>query len=165
MSLNVGKEVSTLQRMTVKDLRVRYAEVFDDETRTGNKAWLVKRIAWRVQANAEGGLSERARERAHELANEADIRMTPPKAKPVEPNAEQRTVTATVKFSDDNRLPLPGTILTREYKGRTLQVRVLQNGFEYEGEVYRSLSAVAKVITGTHTNGFLFFRLRKGGQE
>ena len=59
MSLNVGKEVSALQRMTVKQLREHYAEVFGDETRTGNKAWLVKRIAWRLQVMAEGGLSER----------------------------------------------------------------------------------------------------------
>ena len=164
MSLNVGKEVAALQRMTVKELRERYAEVFGDETRTGNKAWLVKRIAWRLQAMAEGGLSERARQRAAELANEADIRMTPPKAKPAA-KAKERTVTSDVRFSGDNRLPLPGTVLTREYKGDTLQVRVLENGFECEGEVYRSLSAVAKAITGSHTNGFHFFRLRKGGQR
>ena len=60
---------------------------------------------------------------------------------------------------------LAGTVLTRDYKGQTLQVRVLASGFEYEGEVYRSLSAVAKQITGTHTNGFLFFRLRKEDQR
>lgn len=164
MSLNVGKEVAALQRMTVKKLRERYAEVFGDETRTGNKAWLVKRIAWRLQALAEGGLSERARQRAVELANETDIRMTPPKAKP-EAMTKERTVTSSVSFASDNRLPLPGTVLTREYKGDTLQVRVLEHGFEYEGEVYRSLSALAKAITGSHTNGFHFFRLRKGGQR
>lgn len=56
-------------------------------------------------------------------------------------------------------MPLPGTILVREYKGRKLQVRVLENGFEFEGEIHRSLSAVAKKITGSHCNGFLFFRL------
>ncbi|MCP4858658.1 MAG: DUF2924 domain-containing protein [Fuerstiella sp.] len=165
MSLNVGREVTALQRMTVKQLRKRYAEVFGDETRTGNKVWLVKRIAWRLQAMAEGGLSERARQRAAELANEADIRMMPPKAKPVATTSTERTVTSAVRFARDNRLPLPGTVLTREYKGNTLQVRVLENGFEYEGDVYRSLSAVAKVITGSHTNGFHFFRLRKGGQR
>lgn len=165
MSINVGKEVAALQRMTVKDLRSRYAEVFGDETRTGNKAWLLKRITWRLQANAEGGLSERARRRAAELANDADIRMSPPQAKPVESANERRTVTTAVRFSDDGRLPLAGTVLTRDYKGQTLQVRVLARGFEYEGEVYRSLSAVAKQITGTHTNGFLFFRLRKEGQR
>lgn len=163
MSVNVGKEVAALRRMTVEQLRERYAEIFGDETRTGNKAWLVKRIAWRMQAMAEGGLSERARQRAAELANEADIRMSPPKAKPAEMKTSRRTVTSAVRLSGDNRLPLPGTVITREYKGETLQVRVLENGFEYEGEVYRSLSAVAKAITGSHTNGFLFFRLRKGG--
>ena len=161
MLMNVGREVAALQRMTVKELRAQYAAVFGDETRTGNKVWLVKRITWRLQATAEGGLSERARQRAEELANDADIRMSPPQTKAAAPHVEQHTVTAPVRFSDDNRLPLPGTVLTRDYKGETLQVRVLANGFEYEGEVYRSLSAVAKQITGTHTNGFLFFRLRK----
>ena len=67
-------------------------------------------------------------------------------------------------------MPLPGTILRREYKGRTIKVAVLDNGFEYEGDIYRSLSAVAKVVTGTHWNGYHFFNLaRKGangdGQE
>ena len=66
MSLSIGKEVATLRKMTVKELRMKYAELFDDETRTGNKAWLIKRIAWRMQAQAEGGLSERARQRASE---------------------------------------------------------------------------------------------------
>ena len=61
--------------------------------------------------------------------------------------------------SDD---PLPGTVLTREYKGREVRVRVLEKGFEYEGQPYRSLSAVAKAITGSHWNGRLFFGLRKG---
>jgi hypothetical protein len=61
MHLTVGKEVAALQRMTVKELRDRYAEVFGEETPANNKAWLVKRIAWRLQAVAEGGLSERAR--------------------------------------------------------------------------------------------------------
>ena len=63
----------------------------------------------------------------------------------------------------DERLPPPGTILTRQYKGRALQVKVLPGGFEYEGEVYASLSAVARAITGSHCNGFLFFRLGQNG--
>ncbi|MCL6546791.1 MAG: DUF2924 domain-containing protein, partial [Bryobacteraceae bacterium] len=54
MHRNVGKEVAALQRMTVKALRARYAEVFGEETPAHNKAWLVKRIAWRIQALAEG---------------------------------------------------------------------------------------------------------------
>ena len=51
-----------------------------------------------------------------------------------------------------------GTVLTRPYKGAVLQVKILAEGFEYDGQVYPSLSAVAKAITGTHCNGFLFFR-------
>ena len=62
----------------------------------------------------------------------------------------------------DNRLPLPGQEIMREYKGQMFLVRVLEKGFELEGEVYKSLSAVARKITGTHCNGYLFFRL--GGQ-
>ena len=58
----------------------------------------------------------------------------------------------------DPRLPAPGTILTRPYKGQLVQVQVLTEGFAYGGRVYPSLSAVAKAITGSHTNGYLFFR-------
>jgi hypothetical protein len=161
MNLNVGKEVAALQRMTVRELRTRYAEAFGEETRAGNKVWLVKRIAWRLQSLAEGDLSERARQRAAELANDADVRLSPPKAKPRSPTPTGRTATATLPVKADNRLPLPGTVIVREYKGQTLQVKVLPAGFEYEGEVYKSLSAVAKVITGQHCNGYHFFRLRK----
>lgn len=164
MALNVTKEESAMQRMTVKQLRRKFAEVFDDETRSGNKAWLIKRIAWRMQANAEGGLSERARQRAHELACDADIRLSPPKMKTAT-TAATETVTAAIAFSEDTRLPVPGTILVREYKGRSVQVRVLEKGFEFEGEMYRSLSAVAKTVTGSHVNGFQFFRLQKGARS
>jgi hypothetical protein len=161
MVLNVGKEVSALQRMTVRDLRTRYATVFGEATRAGNKTWLVKRIAWRLQSQAEGGLSERARQRAAELANDADVRLSPPKPKPADAASVSRTKTETLVFASDQRLPLPGTLITREYKGQTLQVKVLPQGFEFEGEVFKSLSAVAKAITGQHCNGYYFFRLGK----
>jgi hypothetical protein len=75
MHLNVGKEVAALQRMTVKELREKYAEAFGEETNANNKVWLVKRIAWRIQALAEGDLSEHARRRAAELANDADLQL------------------------------------------------------------------------------------------
>jgi hypothetical protein len=65
----------------------------------------------------------------------------------------------------DGRLPPPGTILTRAYKGETLQVQVLPRGLEYQGAVYKSLSAVAKAITGSHCNGYLFFRLNSTGES
>ncbi len=160
MHLNVGKEVAALKRMTVKELRAKYAEVFGEDTPANNKGWLVKRIAWRLQALAEGGLSERARQRAADLANDADLRLSPPKAK-AGPALAERTRTAALRVKGDDRLPLPGTIITRAYKGETLHVKVLPHGFEFEGEVYKSLSAVAKAITGQHCNGYYFFRLGK----
>ena len=81
-TLNVTREVAALQRLGVKALRERYAEVFGEATPARNKVWLVKRIAWRLQALAEGDLSERARRRAAELANDADLRLNPPRDKP-----------------------------------------------------------------------------------
>lgn len=161
MSLNVGKEVAALQQMTVRELRERYTEVFGEETRAGNKTWLVKRIIWRLQSLEEGDISERARLRAAELANDADVRMSPPKTKAVTESPAKRTTTGVLVVKGDDRLPLPGSLITREYKGQMLQVMVLADGFEFEGDVYKSLSAVAKAITGQHCNGYHFFRLRK----
>ena len=79
MKVNIAREVAGLKRMTVKELRGRYLDVFGETTRSGNKDWLWKRIAWRMQANAEGDLTERARRRAAELAREADLRLGVPR--------------------------------------------------------------------------------------
>jgi hypothetical protein len=67
---HVIQELARLPRLGVADLRRRYAELFGEIPRTGNKAWLAKRLAWRLQALAEGDLSERARRRAAELAQD-----------------------------------------------------------------------------------------------
>jgi hypothetical protein len=67
-----------------------------------------------------------------------------------------------LQFKGDNRLPPPGSVIVRHYKGEDLQVKVLADGFEFEGQVYRSSSAVAKAITGSHCNGFLFFHIGQG---
>jgi hypothetical protein len=161
MNLNVGQELAALRRMTVGDLRARYAELFGETTNSRHKDWLVKRLIWRVQSLAEGDLSERARRRAIELANDADLRRKPQTTKP--PETISRIKTVKLPMSNESRLPLPGCSITREYKGRTLEVNVLPNGFEYEGEIFKSLSAVAKHITGSHCNGYLFFHLAKRG--
>ena len=165
--MNIGREVSAMQRMTVAELRERYEEVFGEACRSNHKQWIVRRVAWRMQANAEGDLSERARKRAGELANDADLRMKAPPRKKVSAAANRgRTVEAKITRPHDSRIPMPGTVLTREYKGELVQVTVLPHGFDYEGEVYPSLSAAAKAITGSHTSGFLFFRLNgKGGRR
>jgi hypothetical protein len=165
MEINVGKELAALERLTVGELRGRYAEVFGEATNARHKQWLVRRIIWRMQAAAEGDLSDRARQRAAELANDADLRVSVPRingATTITATPE-RMRTPTLRIASDRRLPIPGSVITRQYKGRTLQVQVLDQGFEFEGETYKSLSAVAKAITGQHCNGYLFFRLNGQG--
>ncbi|MBX3372608.1 MAG: DUF2924 domain-containing protein [Phycisphaeraceae bacterium] len=177
VALNVGRSMSELERMTVTELRRRSAEVFGEETRSYHKAYLVRRIAWRVQANAlsegEGDLAERARrlrERAMEIADDADLRMRAPgPARPPGPAilASQPPASATtaIPVASDGRLPMPGALLTREYRGRTILVRVLPKGFDCEGTIYRSLSAVAQAVTGAHWSGSLFIGLEKPRSE
>jgi len=159
MSLNVGKEISDLRRMTLPELRERFAEVFGEPSTSRHKDFLLRRIIWKLQANEQGGLSERARQRATELAATSDVRLTPPPLKAV--HAPERTRIGHIKLSQDNRVPLPGATLVREYKSEQIEVRVLPKGFDYKGEVYRTLSAVAKAVTGTHWNGYHFFNLGK----
>jgi hypothetical protein len=157
------KELAALTRLGASELRAKYAELFGEPTRTGNKTWLVRRIAWRLQAMAEGDLSERARRRAEELARDADLRLTSPRGRldalPAVPDGSKQTL----KLRSDARVPPPGTVLTRSYKGRTLRVQVLAYGFLFAGQTYPSLSAVAKAVTGSHCNGYLFFRLNGKG--
>ena len=99
-------------------------------------------------------MSERARRRAAELANDADVRVTPPRD-----HREDAGRGTDADASPDNRLPEIGDALVRLYKGRQVRVVVLEDGFEYDGQRYKSLSAVAKAISGTHCNGFRFFGL------
>ena len=155
---HLAHELARLPRLGAADLRRRYAELFGETTRTGNKAWLVKRLAWRLQALAEGALSERARQRAAELADEADLRLTPPRPRATAP-VPAADPAARRPGKRNHPLPPAGTILSRLYKGTTLHVRVLEQGFVYEGTLYRFLSAVAKAITGSHCSGYRFFRL------
>jgi hypothetical protein len=165
MTAMIGQQLTELQRLTTAQLRTRYAELFGEHTPANNRTWLLKRIAWRLQAQAEGGLSERARQRAAELANDADLRMNPPvPRRPAQPAPAQLAIPIEQAVID-KRLPPAGTILARRYKGETLQVQVLQRGFAYQGQVFKSLSAVAKAITGSHCNGFWFFALVHQGDQ
>jgi hypothetical protein len=119
---------------------------------------LYRRVAWRLQANAEGDLSERARRRALEIANDADLRVRVPK-NPLGSDAHKRTTVMAINGARDSRLPKAGTLLTREYKGKIYVVKVLADGFEFEGQVYQSLSKIATEIAGCRWNGFTFFSL------
>ncbi len=79
MTTTVSKDLAALEMMTIGELHDRYAELFGERIQSRHRIYLVRRIAWRNQANAEGGLSERARVRAAQLANPTDVRRTPPK--------------------------------------------------------------------------------------
>lgn len=167
MQTSTYKEIQKLSRMTVGELREKYLGVFGEETRSRHKKFLRKRIAWRIQALAEGGLSDRAKRRAAELANDADLRLRAPRDRADSGSAEvkARSKSSRISPSRDSRLPLPGTLLTREYQGRDIVIKVLDDGFEFENRRYRSLSAIAREVTGSKWNGFLFFGITKPNQR
>jgi hypothetical protein len=146
----IWREIDALRYQSVGQLRVKYLEVFRQESRSNHKQFLVRRIAWRLQANAEGDLSERARQRAVLLADEADLRIRAPESFLKELKQGRR----------DPRLPAAGTRLNREFQGQSVAVDVLEKGFLYQDQVYRSLSAIARHVTGVQWNGFAFFNLR-----
>ena len=143
-------QLHALRGLSTPQLRARYCELFGEETTSHNRDFLFKRIAWRLQEQAYGGLSQRAKSRLTELVDESLIRVRPPQdfspgldAGPApEPTAGQ---------------PTTGKIISRDYKGQQIDVEVLDNGFRYDGIVYASLSAVAKAITGNHCSGRAFF--------
>ena len=153
MTNRADRDTDALRRMTVGQLQVRYAELFGEQPRSRHKEHLVRRIAWRLQALREGDLSERTRRRAAELAQDADLRLRAPR----KVQAQAKVPSPARIAASDKRLPMPGTILVRQYAGQTLQVQVLERGFEYDGQFYKSLTAVAKRITGKHWNGYHFF--------
>jgi len=155
MDATLQQEIDRLRQLKTKALKTRFREVFGEESPSFNRAHLFRRLAWRLQAQAQGDLSQRARDRAHQLANDLDLRLRAPNrfwtelSKPNGPQATER----------DPRLPAVGAVLRRTYRGQPVVARVLENGFEYQGKHFDSLSAVAKAATGTRWNGFLFFGL------
>ena len=118
-------------------------------------------MAWPLQAQALGGLSERAQRRAGELAEEASLGLRAGRPFWREDGAVGRAAAA----ARDERLPPIGAVLQRKYRGETIEVEVLARGFGYREQVYGSLSQVAQQITGTRWNGYAFFGLRKAGRS
>lgn len=145
------RELAALPHMSVAELAERYEAVYREPSRSRNKDWLRKKVAWRIQELAEGGLSPRAKARIDELNDETELEW---------PRPRKRMNTEAVDAGRDPRLPPTGTVLVRPYKGVEYQVTVLQSGFQYAGQHYASLSKIAQEITGTHWNGFLFFKLQ-----
>ena len=167
MDTAVLMEIENLRRASLTGLREKYREVFQEETRCRHREHLFRRIAWRLQALAEGDLSERARGRAHQIAQDADLRTVAPRDFFTVGGEQVRTTPGDRnRREQDSRLPLPGTLLSRKWKGRTILVEVLAKGFRYENRHYPSLSAIAVAVTGTRWNGLAFFGLtRPAGVE
>ena len=153
---DVSGEIRQLTGMAAGALRQRYREVFGEETRSGNRRWLERRIAWRIQSQAEGGLSARAKRLAEELVREEDLRVRPPRERMTIQSPEPGR-----RSGRDPRLPMPGSVLTRRHGGVEHRVHIHADDFEYDGKRYRSLSAIAHAITGSHWNGFHFFGLAR----
>jgi hypothetical protein len=162
MDAALFSEIVQLRAASTRVLKQRYAELFGEPPRPGRRDALFRRIAWRLQVLATGDLSELARQRAAEIACDADLRVLAPSnfLPAASPEAGPRSRRNPLRTATDRRLPAPGTTLTRAYQGRTVTATVLHDGFEFEGSHYASLSAVATRATGTRWNGFAFFRLK-----
>ena len=161
MEAAVLREIESLRRASMADLRNKYQEVFQEQTRSKHREHLFRRIAWRLQALAEGDLSQRARARAHQIAQDGDLRINAPRDFFTVGGERVQTTGDRNRREQDRRLPLPGALLTRKWKGRTILIEVLAKGFRYENRQYSSLSAIATAITGTRWNGLAFFGLTR----
>lgn len=146
-------EVDKLRALSVADLRARYLELFGEETTSRNKDYLFKRIAYRLQERKYGGLTPRARARAALLAEDAPIRRR------LAPNTDAPELVRQPAHKRDPRLPPAGTELRRTFDGDEHLVTVLDDGFAFRGKQYKSLSLIAREITGTRWNGYGFFGL------
>jgi hypothetical protein len=153
----LAAQLSGLEKKTVGELAAKYREVFGVPTRSRNKSYLRKKVGWRIQEVAEGGLSPRALARIEELAPLAPVRWRTPQPSP----AVAAVATSTTQIDRDPRLPPPGSVIVRVHAGVEHRVTVLDDGFEHNGERYPTLSQLARRITGTPWNGFLFFGLRR----
>jgi len=158
--MNVRQEIATLDAMNLRQLREKHREVFGSPPRSGNAAFLRKRIAWQIQAKEVGTVTEELDSLAEGMAQDIEmIRHRAPRRnrRPTEGDVSNATISFSLRPTLDRRVPMPGSVLAREYRGRTVKVLVKHTGFEYEGKEYRSLTAAVKAITGSHWNGFNFF--------
>jgi Protein of unknown function (DUF2924) len=148
-------QIESLRKLKTKQLKLRFREVCGEASLSSNHTHLLRRVAWQLQANASGGLNARTLKRASQLTITADPEFPMPEAlrKDLEASSERQ--------NRDPRLPPVDASIERSYQGSRLVVSVLENGFEYNGKIYASLSSIAHQITGTRWNGFHFFGLKE----
>ncbi len=157
----IATAIDDLHSMSTNELAEMYHDLHGQPVRTRHRQYLIRKLAWRIQANAMGDLSDRARKRAGELANDADVRVMAPKSLICPPQTGVSRSITKRHTKRDPRIPSVGSAIVRQYKGKMIRVVVLDadQGFDFNGQRYRTLSAIAKVVTGTHINGFRFFML------
>ena len=149
-------EIMELKDKALLELKARYKELYGSETApSSNKVYLWRKIAYKLQEIEHSGLSAEAQGKIKEFIQKYD----PVNNKALRPGVNSDNTGNKPKLSRDKRLPIPGTIITKNYKGTSLEVKILEKGFEYSNKQYKSLTAIAKEVTGAHWNGYLFFGL------
>lgn len=147
-------EISELKQNNLAEIQSKYKELFNQDPSSNNKVYLWRKIAYRNQELEFGGISAEAKNKLDELIQ----RYEPINNTLLRPENEN-TMGKKTSRTNDRRLPIPGSIITKKYNGQKIMVKVLKNGFEYNGAIYKSLSSVASLIAGNHWNGYLFFGL------
>ncbi len=155
----VLRQIAELHRLSMPELTERWRVLMGGDAPPYNKAFLVKRLTCRIQELAYGGLSMDALNAMEHALNAAGYDAV---------GGERDTTRAATPTTRRNPgLPMIGTRLVRAWNGQQYEVLVTHEGFEFEGRPYKSLTAIAKAITGTHWNGPNFFGLRRknGGAD
>jgi len=145
-------QITKLKNASAEELLKRYKELYGEDATGTHKTYLWRKIAYKLQELEYGELSAKARNRLRALIEEYD----PINNKALRPDKPAMHQQLPLK---DKRLPIPGTVITKEYKDTSYRVKVLEKGFEYNDKIYKTLSAIAKEITKAHWNGYLFFNL------
>lgn len=143
----MSEEIAELRALNVAELVERYVGVFGKLPRTKQPTWLWRRIAWKIQEQRFGGLCQAAKQRLEELIAEIDLPLGREHKGVVHPARSRGTAL--------------GATVTRIWNGREIRATSVEDGWEHDGAVYRSLSAIAKHVTGAHWNGKLFFGLSR----
>ncbi len=167
MNTTMASQIAKLQKMGVKELQAEYEKVFNKKTKSRNAPWLFKVIARKLQDDEEPESANKpvalpslvAKYDRKGKKNSRSKRVSG--GKKADAKQSKRTKTQHREPGErDKRLPAVGSTITRVYKGTKYLVRVLDDGFEYDGKQYKSLSRVAMEITGAKSiNGFLFWQL------
>jgi Protein of unknown function (DUF2924) len=148
MTKSITQEIEELRALDVAALVERYTELHGRPPRSKHREWLWRRCAWKLQEQRLGGLSDVARRRIDELVAELDL-----------PLGDGRTVRDSIPRATKPGTPPIGSALTRTWRGKQMVVAVVEGGYVHEGVQYRSLSAVANAITGSHVSGRAWFGL------